>query len=222
MAHRTLVVAPHPDDEILGCGGTLLRRRAEGAELGWLIVTGISESAGWTKERVQQREAEIAEVARLVGFSYVCNLRLPTTRLDAMPMADLIVLLSDAFREFQPDEVLVPHCSDAHTDHRLVFHAVSACTKWFRYPSVRRVLAYETISETGFALDSGSAFHPNWFVDVADYLERKLKVMTVYQSEVAEFPFPRSLEAVRALAAMRGAASGFVAAEAFQLLRERQ
>ena len=220
--HRTLVVAPHPDDEILGCGGTLLRRKAEGAEVGWLIVTGISEKAGWGAERVQQRQAEMARVTKLIGFDYVCNLQLPADHLDRLSMEDLIGRLSDAFKAFQPDEVFVPHRSDAHSDHRLVFDAAAACTKWFRCPSVRRVLAYETISETDFGLDADRNFHPNCFVDVGNYLERKLEVMTVYESEVGRFPFPRSLEALRALATVRGAASGFIAAEAFELLRERQ
>ena len=103
----------------------------------------------------------------------------------------------------------------------MVFDAAVACTKWFRYPFVRRVLAYETPSETGFGLDSRSTFHPDFFVEISDFLERKLEVMAVYGSELGVFPFPRSVEAVRALATWRGASSGFAAAEAFQLLLER-
>ena len=218
---KTLVIAPHPDDEILGCGGTLLRRRAEGAELGWLIVAGISEQAGWAAERVQQRDAEIARVAELIGFSQVFNLDLPTARLDRLPMADLIDRFSSVFKSFQPEEVFLPHPSDVHTDHRVVFDAAAACAKWFRYPSVRRVLAYETLSETEFGLDAERAFHPNYFVEISDFLERKLEAMAVYRSELGSFPFPRSIETIRALATLRGANSGFIAAEAFQLLRQR-
>ena len=219
---RTLVIAPHPDDEILGCGGTLLRRKAEGVKLGWLIVTGISEQTGWSAVRVRQRDVEIAKVAKLVGFSEVFNLRLPTAHLDSLPMADLVDQFSAIFKSFQPDEVLLPHRADAHTDHRVVFDAASACTKWFRYPSVRRVLAYETISETGFGLDADCTFYPNVFIDISNFLERKLEVMSIYQSELGTFPFPRSVQAIQALATLRGATSGFMAAEAFQLLRERQ
>ena len=90
MTDRTLVIAPHPDDEILGCGGTLLRRKTEGAELGWLIVTGISERDGWSTEQKKRRDAEISQVNELVGFSQVFNLGLPTTQLDRLPMRDLI------------------------------------------------------------------------------------------------------------------------------------
>jgi len=218
---RTLVVAPHPDDEILGCGGTLLRRKVDGADLGWLIVTGISEKNGWSKERVRQRETEIDQVAELIGFNQVFNLCLPAARLDVMPASDLVDAFSTVFKSFQPEEVFVPHRSDVHTDHQIVFDAAVACTKWFRHPSVRRILAYETISETDFGLNTDCVFSPNYFVDISDFLESKLETMAVYGTELGTFPFPRSIEAIRSLAALRGSASGFVAAEAFQLLRER-
>ena len=116
----------------------------------------------------------------------------------------------------------MPHPCYVHTDHRLVFDATSACAKWFRYPSVKRILAYETISETEFGLDPNNFFCPNYYVDIGEFLERKLEIMSVYQSELGDFPFPRSSEAIRALAVLRGSTSGFVAAEAFQLLRERK
>jgi LmbE family N-acetylglucosaminyl deacetylase len=222
MTGRTLVVAPHPDDEILGCGGTLLRRKAEGGVLGWLVVSGMTEEAGWPVERIRQRDEEIARVASLVGFDEVFNLQLPAARLDELPMAELVSAFSSVFKSFVPEEVLVPHRGDVHSDHRVTFDTVAACTKWFRYPSVRRVLAYETASETEFGLARETAFHPNSFVDIGDYLERKLEIAKVYQSELGEFPFPRSIRAIRSLAEWRGASAGYLAAEAFELLRERQ
>ncbi len=167
------------------------------------------------------RDAEIVQVAARVGFGQVFNLRLPTARLDQLPRGDLVGQFSTAFKAFEPTEVLVPHLSDVHTDHRIVFETAAACTKWFRYPSVTRVLAYETLSETEFGLDADSHFHPNFFVDISGYLESKLEALAIYGSELGVFPFPRSAEAVRALASLRGAAAGFMAAEAFQLLRER-
>ena len=218
---KTLVVAPHPDDEILGCGGTLLRRKAEGAKLGWLIATGISEKAGWSVECVQKRDVEIEKVAEMVGFDQVFNLRVPSSQLDSIPMNDLINKFSDVFREFQPQEVFLPCCSDVHSDHRLVFDASVACTKWFRYPTVNRVLAYETISETEFNLNQDNSFCPNYYFDITEFLERKLEIMSIYSTELGDFPFPRSIKAIRALAEFRGSTAGFAAAEAFQLLRER-
>jgi N-acetylglucosamine malate deacetylase 1 len=222
MSDRVLVVAPHPDDETLGCGGTLMRFRSEGAELAWLIVTSANENANWSRDRLQRREVEIDEVTKRIGFSSVVNLRLPATRLDTLPVGDLIERFATVFKSFLPTQLLLPSRSDAHTDHRVVFDAAAACTKWFRYPSVRLVLAYETLSETGFGIDAGPGFEPNYFVDITEFLEPKLEVMRIYGSEMGEFPFPRSSEAIRALATLRGAVSGFAAAEAFQLLRSRQ
>ena len=136
-------------------------------------------------------------------------------------MSDLVAGISNVFRSFEPEEVFVPHPSDVHTDHRIVFDAVSSCTKWFRYPSVKRVLAYETLSETDFGLGTDQSFRPNVFVDIEPFLDGKLRAMDIYASELGAFPFPRSREAIRALAMLRGAASGFKASEAFELLRER-
>jgi len=218
---KTLVVAPHPDDEILGCGGTLLRRQAEGRVLGWLIMTSMSEQSGWVKARIEQREQEIVRVRESIGFAEVFNLRLTPAHLDQIPKSELISRVSEVFKAFEPEEVLIPHRRDAHSDHCATFDAVSACCKWFRYPSVRRVLSYETPSETEFGLGADAAFHPNTFVDISRHIDRKVEIMQIYRSEMGDFPFPRSVEAIRALASVRGATAGFRAAEAFQLLRER-
>ena len=221
MSPRIIVIAPHPDDETLGVGGTLLRRKAEGATIAWLIVTTISKESGWSLEKVKQRADEIERISLLYDFDEVYALNFQTTQLDTIPMRDIVAAVSGVFKSFKPDEVFVPHPSDVHTDHRVVFNAVSACTKWFRYPSVKRVLAYETLSETDFGLGTDQAFRPNVFVDVTEFFGKKIKAMDIYASEVGDFPFPRSHEAIRALATLRGAASGFKAAEAFELLRER-
>jgi LmbE family N-acetylglucosaminyl deacetylase len=221
MTERVLVVAPHPDDETLGCGGTLLRMADNGAQVAWLIVTDMSEGNGWSLTRVRERDAEIEKVTALFGFSDVFRMGLATCQLDAIPMSELVGKFSAVFNSFQPQQVFLPNRSDAHTDHRVTFDAGVACVKWFRYPSVRRVLTYETISETEFALDAQSPFQPNYYVDISEYLERKLAIMSVYASEMNAFPFPRSAEAIRSLATFRGSTAGFRAAEAFQLLRER-
>ena len=217
---KTIVVAPHPDDEVLGVGGTLLRRKAEGAKVAWLIVTTICVERGWSEEKVGQRADEINRVRELFGFDEVFMLNFPTTKLDRVPMSDLVTAVSDIFKSFEPEEVFVPHSSDVHTDHRIVFDVVASCTKWFRYPSIKRILAYETLSETDFSLGGGECFRPNVFVNISPFITDKVKAMSIYSSEVGAFPFPRSNEAIQSLASLRGAASGCDAAEAFMLLKE--
>jgi len=220
---RTLVIAPHADDELLGCGGTLLRRGADGGVIGWLLVTAMNPGHAWSTEKIEERRREIEQVRDGLGVlpEHMFEFGLQTTQLDQVPVGDLVDRISDAFSKFQPEEVLVPHAHDIHSDHRIVFDAVAACTKWFRYPSVRRVLAYETISETDFVLRPEGLFNPTVFVDITPFIDRKIVLMGIYQSEMGSHPFPRSEIALRALAQLRGAQSGFGSAEAFQLLRER-
>ena len=220
---KTLVIAPHPDDELLGCGGTLLRRVAEGGSVGWLLMTAITEEAGWQREKVAQRASEIQQVREGLGVhsEHFFPLDFPTAELDSIPMSSLISRISNVFKQFEPEEVLLPYPGDVHSDHRITFEAACACTKWFRYSSVRRVLVYETPSETDFGIDPrDSGFRPNVFVDISQYIDRKLELMAIYESEMGEFPFPRSETALRALAQARGSQAGFEAAEAFMLLRE--
>lgn len=218
---NSIVVATHPDDETLGAGGTLLRRKADGNKTAWLIITRISSEHGWTTEQISQRENEIKEVSKIMQFDKVYRLNFPTAKLDEVPLQELVNAISSIFHKFEPNEIFMPHYSDIHSDHRVVFQAVSSCSKWFRYPSVKRILCYETLSETDFSLGESGSFKPNYFVDISPFIDKKLKALHVYASELADFPFPRSERAVVAQASLRGAASGYVAAEAFELLRER-
>ena len=219
---RHLVIAPHPDDETLGCGGTLLRARAEGDGIYWLIVTGISEAQGFAAERVASRDAEINRVSEAYGFAETIRLDFPTTTLDAVPMGKLVGAISQAVRRIEPTDIYLPHRRDAHSDHAAAFDAAISVSKWFRYGSVERIFVYETPSETDFDLAPDSpGFRPTVFVDVSDTIDRKLEIAAIFEGEFAEHPFPRSFEGLRALATIRGAASGFIAAEAFMLLRQR-
>lgn len=201
----------------------MLRRRAEGGVVGWLLVTAMNPGHDWGEEKIAQRRREIDQVREGLGVlpEHHYELGLQTTQLDRVAADDLVGRISEVFACFQPEEVLLPHAHDVHSDHRVVFDAAAACTKWFRYPSVKRVLAYETISETDFVLRPEGLFNPNVFVDITAFVDRKIALMSIYRSELGEHPFPRSEASLRALAKLRGAQSGFHGAEAFQLLRER-
>jgi LmbE family N-acetylglucosaminyl deacetylase len=218
---KILVVAPHPDDETLGCGGTLLKHRMQGDELHWYIATRITEAAGFTAERVKQREAEIEAVARAYPFAAVHSGGFETMQLDRVAMRELIGSLSRVMQQVQPERIYLPYRNDAHSDHAAVFDATVACCKTFRYPSIRSVHAYETLSETEFGLrPDDSGFRPNLFVDCSSFLERKIEIMAMFAGEMAPFPFPRSPECIRAQAMLRGSQAGVHAAEAFMTLKE--
>jgi LmbE family N-acetylglucosaminyl deacetylase len=181
---KIIVIAPHPDDEVLGPGGTLLRLKAEAATIAWLNVTTITAESGWCEDKIRQRADEIKRVTELFGFESVFELNFPATQLDRSSMGDLVTGISNVFKKFEPEEVFVPHSADVHTDHRLVYDAAASCTKWFRHPSVKRVLAYETLSETDFGLGTNQGFRPNVFVNIEPYLADKLRAMDIYASEL--------------------------------------
>jgi LmbE family N-acetylglucosaminyl deacetylase len=216
-----LVVAPHPDDESLGCGGTLLRHIDEGDSVHWLIVSAMTESQGFSEDRIASRNTEIESVALAYRFAGVHRTGLPTTRLDTLPMSDLVAAIGKVFQTTCPDTVYLPYRNDAHSDHAAVFDAAVACCKNFRHSSVKRVYAYETLSETEFGLrPDDPGFRPNLFVDIGDRLEQKLQFLNLYSGEIGVFPFPRSEECVRAQAILRGSQAGSKAAEAFMVLKE--
>lgn len=216
-----IVIAPHPDDETLGCGGALLRHKAEEDKVHWLIVTGITEKLGFSEQRVTSRALEINKVAELYGFDSVHSLDFPSAGLEQIPLSLIVEAVGSVFKKVKPNIIYLPHRGDVHTDHRIVFDAAAACTKWFRYGHVSRVLAYETLSETGFGIDPDSrGFDPNVYVNIEQYLDRKLEIFQVYEGEGGEFPFPRSEKSIRALSSLRGSTAGFMSAEGFMLLKE--
>jgi LmbE family N-acetylglucosaminyl deacetylase len=219
---KVLVAAPHPDDETLGCGGALsrLRRERPDAEIHWVIFTEMAIEWGFSRERIAQRNEEIEAVRRMLQPTAVHRLGFRPAHLRDAPLADVIAAIAAVMDKSTPDVVLVPWRHDTHTDHGVVFDAVTATVKTFRRPSVRTVLAYETVSETDFALDPAvSQFRPNFWIDITSDLDSKLKLLACYSSEIGKFPFPRSVETVTALARVRGSAAGVHAAEAFHLLK---
>lgn len=217
---KVIIITPHPDDETLGCGGAILRHKKEGDQVCWLIVTKMGDE--FELSRRTKRNEEIERVKEMYGFDEVFQLNFDAGTLDFIPLGNIINEISQCFNRFQPNIVYLPYRSDIHSDHKIVFDATVACTKWFRYPFVNKVLVYETLSETDFTINPDSNhFHPNVFVDIAPYLEKKIEIMKVYESELSEHPFPRSLRAIKSLAYLRGAAAGYEAAEAFMLLKER-
>lgn len=218
-----LAIAVHPDDETLGCGGTLLRHLASGDTIHWLVVTATTVP-DFSAERIQTQERQIAAVREAYGFASMQWLRFPSTRLETLPVNALIGAMREAIAAVRPEVVYVPNRSDVHSDHRVVFEASMAVLKSFymRSLGVRRVLACEVPSETdaGPAL-AEQAFVPNVFVDVSETLRQKLRIMgDVFESELQGPFMPRGLSALEALARHRGAAIGVEFAEAFMLMRE--
>ena len=218
---KVLIVAVHPDDETLGCGGTLLKHKNAGDSIHWLIATDVKESEGFAKDRIVRRDKEIDTVSSMYNFDSVHKLGLSTMRVDEYSMSELIGKISKIINEVKPSIIYLPFKGDVHSDHRHIFDAAYACTKSFRYPFVKKIYMVETLSETEFAPSTKEdSFIPNTFVDVTKFMDKKLEIMQVFESEIAEHPFPRSVRNLKALATLRGATSGCDYAESFVLLKE--
>lgn len=219
--NKVMIVAPHPDDETLGCGGTILKHKSKADEIYWLIVTNISVEEEYDKGRVLQRQKEINAVSKKYGFINVFKLNFPTTKLDIIPKRQIIEAISKVIDDVRPEIVFIPNKNDAHSDHKITFESVMGSVKTFRCPFIKRILMYETISETEFATPfQNDAFVPNSFSDISKYLDSKIAIMETYKGEMAAHPFPRSKENIKALATYRGATGGVKYAEAFMVVKE--
>jgi len=216
-----LVVAAHPDDEVLGCGGVMARHNADGDNLHVVVMTRGVESlfAAELTERVR-REAEQAH--KLLGVKSTHYLDFPAPMLDTVPAHKLADALQKVVRKHRAQVVYVPHWGDIHMDHQCTHRAALVACRMITGSPVERVLSYETVSETEWAsVAAAESFTPNVFVDIQKHLKTKLKAMACYRSQLQEPPHPRSLKNLEALATVRGATAGFYAAEAFQLVWER-
>lgn len=219
---RVTVISPHPDDETLGCGGTLLKHKAAGDRLDWIIVTR-GHAPQWDETSLSRKEQEIERIGEAYGFDHVERLGFPTMQLDSLPLGTLIKSFSEAIETTKPVQLYLTHSGDIHSDHRIVFDATMSAIKSFNSTKhgITRVLSYETLSSTEAAPANASrAFVPNVFSDITRFIERKLEIMSIYETELQPYPLPRSLESIRALARFRGATMGLEYAEAFMLIRE--
>jgi len=217
MKNKVLVVAVHPDDETLGCGGTLLKHKDNQDEINWLICTSISKKDKY----YNLREREINKVSKLYGFNSVHQIRLKTMRVDEYSFSEIIKKISKIFNEIKPNIVYLPFKEDVHTDHKKIFEAAYSCTKSFRYSFIKKIYMIETLSETEFTPSiKREGFMPNTFVDISKYIKKKIQIMKIYKSEINKYPFPRSEKSIRALATFRGSTSGCKFAESFMLLKE--
>lgn len=221
-----LVVAAHPDDEVLGCGGTIARLAAEGHAVSILILAnGLTSRADFDPAQAATALATHHDRARragaLLGAREVALAGFPDQRLDTVPLLDLTQTIERAITRVRPDTVFTQHGGDLNYDHVLTFRATLTATRPVPGCPVRRVYAYEVGSSSEWSFQQfAPPFHPQVFFDIAAQLEAKVAALALYESETREFPHPRSPEAIRAAALRWGSVAGVRAAEAFQLVRE--
>jgi LmbE family N-acetylglucosaminyl deacetylase len=222
-----LVVAAHPDDEVLGCGGTIARHADAGDQVQVLIVAEGATSRKQQRDRDQVADelsvlGEAAQQAGLIlGAEGVELLDLPDNRLDSLDRLDLVKRIEKRISSHKPNVVYVHHAGDVNVDHRRIHEAVITACRPTPGHSVQRLLSFEVASSTEWQPPgSAPAFHPNWFVDISAQWKRKCLALEAYASEMRPWPHARSIESLEHLARWRGAQVGVEAAEAFCLLRQ--
>lgn len=224
-ARSVLVVAAHPDDEALGCGGTAARLIGEGREVHFAIL-----GEGITSRYTQRSDADAGQLVDLhrqaraaadkLGAKSLHLSRLPDNRLDTVPLLEVVKIIEELVEQIKPEVIYTHHPGDLNIDHGVVHRAVLTATRPIAGQPVREIYAFEVPSSTEWAFGSlRPTFRPNVFVDVTATLESKIAAMACYETESRKFPHPRSPEALRAVAKRWGTVAGCQAAEAFELVR---
>ncbi len=223
---KVLVIAAHPDDEVLGCGGTIAQLAAECQEIHIAIIAEGITSRYMKREEadeklLKQLHNQSRQAAKILGVSQVSFHGLPDNRMDRLELLDVVKTIESVIKKEKPDVVYTHHGGDLNIDHALIFRATLTATRPMVGDSVKSLYAYEVASSTEWAFQQFSpSFQPNLFVDIESTLEKKIAAMEVYSSEARTFPHPRSPESLRSQARRWGSVVGLRAAEAFQVVRE--
>jgi len=224
---QILIIAAHPDDEVLGCGGTIAKHLQNGDEVHVLILAEGVTSRDEVRER-ESRAGELSQLAqaaqeagRILGVKSVELYDFPDNRMDSVDLLDVVKVVERAIDKYKPDMVYTHHAGDVNIDHRIVHQAVVTACRPLPGQCVKTLLFFEVPSSTEWQIPgSAPAFLPNYFVDISDCLDKKFQALKAYESEIRSWPHPRSLTAVEHLARWRGSMVGVEAAEGFVLGRK--
>lgn len=220
---RILFISVHPDDETLGCGGTILKHKHDGDQIFWLILTKANQGITNIPEIENVQRYYIEQVAKQYNFTDWKQLDFLTTELDRYTTSEIISKISEQFSKIKPQYIYLNHFADVHSDHKIAFNAVYSCTKNFRYPFIEKILLFECLSETEFSpAITTNIFIPNVFNDITPFFEKKLEIMKLFTTEQMEEPLPRAYSSIQALARYRGSRIGVKYAEAFMLLFSKE
>jgi N-acetylglucosamine malate deacetylase 1 len=216
---KVLVVAAHPDDEVLGCGGTIAKHVQAGDEVHVLIMSIGVDSRDMAVEEIraesESRKASAQQASKILGTDIMLIYEFPDNKMDTIPHLSIVKLIEIFIQQLSPELVYTHHAGDMNVDHRITHQAVMTACRPLPGCSVKTILCFEVPSSTEW----GTGFEPNWFVDVTRVWKKKQDALVAYESEMREFPHPRSYEGVRHLAQWRGATVGVHAAEAFMVAR---
>jgi len=225
---RVLCVAAHPDDELIGAGGTLAKHADEGDEVEVLLLNdGVmaryESETPTAKTRRRERRERARTVADLLGFEGVTVFDYWGNQLDDEPLIDIVRDVESKIDSFEPNVIYTHHYGDLNVDHQLAARAVRTASRPLANSNVDRILSFESLSSTEWSMPTAdTAFQPTVFVDISEYIGKKVDVLAVYEDEMREIPHPRSFRSIQNNNELWGEKAGFYAAEPFELLMERQ
>jgi len=219
-AMNILIIAPHPDDEVLGCGGTIVKQVTTGDKVHLCIMTKGEEQYYGAQMLIEKR-AEVLRVADFLGITKVHFCDFIAAHLDTVPQNQINQKLKEIMDDVKPEILFIPHQGDLHRDHQLTFHAAMIAAKFILSPYLHKIYSYEALSETEQSSQYFQQFIPTTYVDLTEHLQKKLDALALYTTELRLYPHPRSVKAAEYKARSRGAEVGIEAAEAFMLIRER-
>lgn len=222
---KALIIVAHPDDEVLGMGGTLAKLSNKGVETHLMIVTDGSSSqyrsANNLEQIISRKKKETQQSADTLGIKSVIYGDLPDMKLDCVPHLEINAVIEKTIRELKPDTVFTHFYGDVNLDHRRVFESVMVACRPTQEQSVRNVYCFEVPSSTEWnAVSEHTVFIPNFFVNIDGFLKTKMKALSFYETELRPFPHPRSLASVEKTSMAEGIKVGFPAVERFVLIRQ--
>ena len=215
---KILVIAPHPDDEVLGCGGTIKKHTFAGDTV-FLCIGTKAYTPDWSEEFLRERPKEIERANQVLGIAKTYFLDFPTVKVDTIPQKEVNDALAKIVKEVAPEIVYLPHGGDLNRDHRIFFEAGLVASRPLPGNPVKKILSYESLHATAWG-GIGKPFVPNFYINITEELTVKLAAMQCYGSELQESPHPRSLKGIEVLAQKRGMEAGMMYAEAFMLIRK--
>ena len=221
---KILVVAAHPDDEILGVGGTVLKHSLNGDEC-FALILGEGMTSRYDKRelansiKVEKLHEDTYKAAEIIGYKKIHMENLPDNRFDSIPLLDVVKIIEKYIEYIKPDIIYTHFGGDLNIDHKITFEAVLTASRPMGQEYVKEIYAFETVSSTEWNFNGIDSFKPNYFVDITETLDMKLKAMECYKSELKEFPHPRSNENLKASAIKWGSVVSKMYVEAFQVMR---